>query len=207
MFIKDNSTVLFQGDSVTDCGRDYSDLNSFGCGYPLKVSQYFNTFLSNKNVKFINKGISGSRAIDLKARWRQDCIDLKPDYVSIMIGINDCWRRYDNNEITTAEAFENNYRFILNEIKTKTNAKIIILEPYVLPVTLDKITWREDLDPKIQKARQLAREFNAIYIPLDGLFASQISNINPEQFSQDGVHPTDMGHAFIAKTFIDYVTK
>jgi lysophospholipase L1-like esterase len=158
-------------------------------------------------VKFINKGISGNRAIDLKARWQQDCIDLKPDYVSIMIGINDCWRRYDSNDITTAEAFENNYRFILNEIKTKTNAKIIILEPYVLPVPLDRITWREDLDPKIQKARQLAREFNALYIPLDGLFASQISNINPEQFSQDGVHPTDMGHAFIAKTFIDYVAK
>jgi acyl-CoA thioesterase-1 len=206
MFIKDSATVLFQGDSITDCGRDYSDPNNLGSGYPLKIAQYFSIFLNHKNVKFINRGISGNRAIDLKTRWQQDCIDINPDYVSIMIGINDCWRRYDSNDLTTADEYENNYRYILNEVKTKTNAEIIILEPYVLPIPADRITWREDLDPKIQKARQLAREFNALYIPLDGLFASLSANISPELLASDGVHSTDYGHALIAKAWIDSVT-
>jgi acyl-CoA thioesterase-1 len=206
MFIKDNATVLFQGDSITDWGRDYSDPNDLGSGYPLKIAQYFSIFLNHKNVKFLNRGISGNRAIELKARWQQDCIDINPDYVSILIGINDCWRRYDSNDITTADEYENNYRYILNEVKTKTNAEIIILEPYVLPTLADRITWREDLDPKIQKARQLASEFNALYIPLDGLFAAQAANIKPELLASDGVHPTDKGHALIAKAWIESVT-
>jgi acyl-CoA thioesterase-1 len=205
MFIKDNATVLFQGDSVTDCGRDYSRYDDLGPGYPFKIAQYFNIFLNNKNVRFINKGVSGNRVIDLKARWQQDCIDIHPDYVSIMIGINDCWRRYDSNDATTADAFERDYRYILNEVKTKTKAEIIILEPYVLPTPPDRIIWREDLDPKIQKARKLAREFNALYIPVDGLLASKSANVNPELLAADGVHPTDFGHALIAKAFIDSI--
>ena len=96
-------TILFQGDSVTDCSRDRDDPNSLGGGYPFYVSQ------AMPGVKVLNRGISGHRAKDLAARWQEDCLALNPDVVSIMIGINDVWRRYDDNDPTSDAAFEASY--------------------------------------------------------------------------------------------------
>lgn len=88
-----------------------------------------------------------------------------------MIGINDTWRRFDENSITTPEEYESDYRFLLTEIKTKLpGTKIVLMDPFFLPIG-DKEGWREDLNPRIEIVRSLAREFNAVYIPLDGLFA------------------------------------
>jgi len=205
MLIKDNSTVLFQGDSITDCGRSKENKADLGGGYAMMAAAWFNALHPDINVNFINRGISGNRVKDLVARWKEDCIDLKPDIVSILIGINDCWRRYDRNDPTTAEQYEEGYRNILTQVKENTNAKIIILEPFVLPVPEDRKQWREDLDPKIAVVRSLAREFGALYIPLDGIFASYSTRKNPEYWAADGVHPTKAGHAVIAKEWLKTV--
>ena len=196
--IKNNSLVLFQGDSVTDVGRSRTNDNEYGNGYPHMIASLFSANYPEKNVKFINRGISGNRVKDLQARWKEDCIDLKPDWVSILIGINDCWRRYDTNDPTTAQEYERGYRDILTRTVNETNARLIICEPFVLPIPEDRRKWREDLDPKIHFARQLAREFNAIYIPLDGIFASACTKREPAFWAADGVHPTSAGHALIA---------
>lgn len=127
---------LFQGDSITDAGRDYSDYHELGQGYPKYAAELIrDRFDDPKNgtIEFINLGISGHRTRDLRARWQKDCIDLQPDIVSIMIGINDTWRAFDSNDPTPVEEFEDNYRYLLSEIKAHTNAKILLLEPYVLP--------------------------------------------------------------------------
>lgn len=196
--IENDSIVLFQGDSITDAGRSRTDDSDLGKGYPQMVAALFSSKFPEKNVKFINRGISGNRAKDLQARWKEDCIDLKPDWVSILIGINDCWRRYDSNDITSKEQYEDAYREILTRTANETNARLIICEPFVLPVPEDRNKWREDLDPKIHVARKLAREFKAIYIPLDGIFASICTKREPAFWAADGVHPTLMGHALIA---------
>lgn len=201
MCIKDNSVVLFQGDSVTDCGRS-REFDDLAGGYAGKIAAYFSTFKQEKNVRFINKGISGNRTCDLVGRWTEDCIALKPDYVSILIGINDVWRRYDSNMPTSAEDFEANYRIMLNRIKAETNAEIILMEPFLLPVREEMNGWYEDLAPKIQIVRKLAREFNAILIPLDGIFASESAKSSMADVAADGVHPTDKGHALIAKNWL-----
>lgn len=203
MFIEPKSLVLFQGDSTTDCGRNYADGDDLGPGYPVKVATYFSTFLPELEVRFLNRGMGGHRVRDLAARWQRDCVDLKPDYLSIMIGINDCWRRFDCNDPTTVEDFENTYRDILRQA-ADTGAKLIMMEPFVLPIPSDRLGWREDLDPKIQAVRRLAREFDALLIPLDGVFGSAIVKNPPEFYvaAQDGVHPTDAGHALIAKTWL-----
>lgn len=200
--IQDNSVVLFQGDSVTDCGRIRDNENSLGAGYANMTAAWFSALYPEKKVRFINKGISGNRVKDLQARWQEECIQLKPDWVSILIGINDCWRRYDRNDPTSAEKYEEGYRDILTQVKENLNARLILLEPFVLPVPEDRRNWREDLDPKIQVARKLAMEFGAIYIPLDGIFAQASMQREPAFWAADGVHPTQAGHALIANAWL-----
>ena len=204
-FFNSKETVLFQGDSITDCGRDRGDICNLGTGYPLLVSAHLSSVYTDIDFTFINKGISGNRACDLNARWDEDCVALKPTVVSILVGINDTWRRYDSNDPTNVEVFENRYRQILTRTKNEVTDRIIMMEPFILPVHKEQLQWHEDLDPKIQCVRALAREFGARYIPLDGMFAAACMKKSPAFWSQDGVHPTVAGHGLIAKAWVDAV--
>lgn len=202
MILKNNDIVLFQGDSVTDCGRSREDDKDLGNGYPMMIASWLSALYPEINLKFINKGISGNRVRDLKGRWENDCIKLNPTFISILIGINDCWRRYDSNDPTSVEDFEKDYRYILKQIREKTDARILLLEPFVLPVPEDRRAWREDLDPKIHVVRELAREFKAMLLPLDGIFSSASAFKEPAFWLPDGVHPSPAGHALIAKEWL-----
>ena len=192
--------ILFQGDSITDAGRDYADPHNLGNGYPKYAAEILKEWFPDEEIEFLNFGISGNRACDLKARWDTDCIAWNPDVVSILIGINDTWRRYDSDDITTAAQFEANYRHLLTAIREKTNAKIVLLEQFLVPVDLAKECWRgEDLDEKIQVTRRLAREFADVFVPLDGLLAAACVEQEPGAFSSDGVHPNAEGAALIGE--------
>lgn len=203
--IQAKQTVLFQGDSITDAGRR-DDGGGLGSGYVRVAVSMFRAMQPALDVNFINRGISGNRVKDMKERWTEDCIDLKPDWVSIMIGINDTWRRFDKDDPTTAEAYEEGYRSILTRVRDELGARILIFEPFLLPVDADKAgIWREDLDPKIQAARRLAREFDAVYVPLDGLFAAACHEAEPAYWAQDGVHPSPAGAGLIARAWLEAV--
>ncbi|MCE5314871.1 MAG: SGNH/GDSL hydrolase family protein [Armatimonadota bacterium] len=197
--------VLFQGDSVTDACRTYDDPASLGQGYPMMIAASYGSMYPEQYVQFINRGVSGDRVINLQKRWQSDCIELQPDVVSILIGVNDTWRRYDSNDPTSTEAFEKVYRDILTQTREKTDAQIILMEPFVLPYPEDRIAWREDLDPRIHVVRSLAREFEAALIPLDGIFAQASARREIEFWAADGVHPTLAGHALIARAWIETV--
>lgn len=201
--LKENSTILFQGDSVTDVGRTADPAYPFGAGYPLKVKQYLDAFHSAENITVINRGVSGDRVKNLKARWQEDCIALKPDYLSILIGINDTWRRYDSSDPTSCSDFRADYHEIITMALEKTSCEIILLEPFIVPAIADRLTWYEDLFEKIMAVRELSREFNLKYLPLDGLFAANSTQIKPEELAADGVHPTDKGHSLIAKYWLN----
>jgi lysophospholipase L1-like esterase len=198
--IGDNQLVLFQGDSITDAGR-LDSADGMGFGYANLTAAWFSALYPEKRVRFINRGISGNRVVDLARRWQQDCLDLKPDWVSILIGINDTWRRYDSGDATSVESYETGYRSILGQV-TATGARIIICEPFVLPTPPDRVAWRVDLDPKIDAARRLAREFHAIYVPFDGIFAASSTQVDPAFWAEDGVHPTLSGHARMAQSWL-----
>ncbi len=200
--LKDEAVILFQGDSVTDAGRSREDDAQLGLGYPRLVSSLLSASYPELGLQFINRGISGNRVRDLKARWSEDCLELKPDILTILIGINDCWRRYDREDPTSPEQYEEDYRWILTQTQERTAAQIILLEPFVLPYPPDRIAWREDLDPKIQVVRKLAREFKTRLIPLDGLFAEASARREPQFWAPDGVHPSPAGHALIAQVLI-----
>lgn len=202
--LQPDDLVLFQGDSITDAGRSRSDDTQLGAGYPALVAAWYTAGHPAKRVRFLNRGISGNRVKDLRARWQADCLDLRPNVVSILIGINDTWRRYDSNDPTTAEAYAEGYRAILDAVR-EAGARLVILEPFVLPTPADRMAWRVDLDPKIQVARSLAREFGALYVPLDGLFAAACTRQAPAVWAADGVHPTPAGHALIARAWLEAV--
>jgi len=195
--------ILFQGDSVTDAGRSREDPHLLGNGYPKYVAELLRQRWPDTTFEFLNYGVSGNRTRDLLERWQTDCIDPQPDVVSILIGINDTWRAFDQNDPTTVEQYESNYRSLMQQIKDHTDAKILMLEPFLIPADDVKANWRPDLDPKIHAARRLAREFADAYIPLDGLFAAACVNRDPAYWAADGVHPTAEGHLFIAGHYVD----
>lgn len=201
MLIEPYARVLFQGDSITDCGRNRADDSDLGTGYAALLAAWISAQYPCRNITFLNRGISGHRVKDLVARWKEDCLDLRPTWVSILIGINDVWRRYDSNDPTSTEEFAAGYRTLLEQTRG-IGARIILCEPFVLPTPPDRVRWREDLDPKIQAVRALAREFNTYYVPLDGLFAAASARREPAFWAADGVHPTPAGHALIAQAWL-----
>jgi len=140
---------------------------------------------------------------DLRERWQADCFDLKPDWVSIMVGINDCWRRYDSNDPTSAGEFEANYRAILERTREIPAKGLVLMEPFVVSYPADRRAWREDLDPKIGIVRRLAKEFGGLLVPLDSLFNEACKSRPPESLAYDGVHPTLEGHSLIASAWLE----
>lgn len=200
--LDDGDLVLFQGDSITDAGRDYLNPHHLGYGYALMASAWFQALYPEKQVRFLNRGISGNRAIDLAERWQQDCLDLRPTWISLLIGVNDTWRRYDQNDPTSTEAFEATYRSLLQRSAVDLNARFILCEPFVLSVPADRDLWRVDLDPKIAVVRKLAREYGAILVPFDGLFAQASARQNPAFWAEDGVHPSEAGNALMAQSWL-----
>ncbi len=196
--------ILFQGDSITDAGRDRSDYHNLGEGYPFYAAQYIKEDNPETDFEFINLGISGNQTIDLVNRLQSDFIDIQPDIVSILIGINDTWHRAFFRKWLSNKVFEENYRKILTEIKEKTNAKIIMLEPFLLHAP-DKEYFRVDLNPKIDIIRKLAKEFADFYIPLDGLFASASIGVDNLHWSEDGVHPNANGSEFIGDVYANAI--
>lgn len=198
--------ILFQGDSITDAGRDRSDIHNLGTGYPLYAADFIKKDFPDIDFEFINLGISGNQTKNLVERLQADFIDIKPDLVSIHIGVNDTWHHAADKSWISNEVFEERYRKVLSEIKAKTNAKILLIEQFLLPVP-DKAFFREDLNGKIDITRKLAREFADYYIPLDGLLAQACVGIESTHWSADGVHPNENGSKFIGRIYADAIKK
>lgn len=194
--------VLFQGDSITDAGRDKRNYHDLGRGYPFYAADLIRENHPDLDPDFINLGISGNRTSQLFDRLYTDGISLKPDVISILIGINDVWHRYGPEHIeTTDEQLALNYRKILERIKAQTNAKIIILSPYLLDAD-DKENMRRDLTTVLPIVRELAKEFADAYVPLDELFDEALkTQPHPLYYSPDGVHPNENGARFIAEHY------
>lgn len=199
---QDGDLVLFQGDSITDAGRERFNPEHLGSGYAQFAAAWFQALHPETRVRFLNRGIGGDRVRDLVARWQEDCLELCPSWVSILVGINDTWRRYDSHDATSIHAFEASYRELLDGVQATQQARLILCEPFVLPTPADREDWREDLDPKIAVIRKLARAYDALYVPFDGLFAQAAAQREPAFWAADGVHPTPAGHALMAQAWL-----
>ena len=203
-----NVRLLFQGDSITDAGRDKRDFHDLGNGYPKYAAELLKESNHEIHFDFINLGISGNRTGQLFDRLYPDAIALQPDVISILIGINDIWHRGAFSYVaTTDEQIELNYREILKNLKAKTNAKIVMLAPYVLDAA-DKAPMKKELATVLPIVRKLADEFADAYIPLDELFEEAMATQPaPLYYSPDGVHPNENGARFIGECYARTVNK
>ena len=193
--------ILFQGDSVTDAGRDRTNYHDMGEGYPKYASAMIRDCYPKCEFEFVNLGISGNRTGDLVARLESDFIEIRPDIVSIMIGVNDVWHHYDfEREETTDEEFERNMRTILDAIQTRTTAKILMLQPLLLDVE-NKRHMREELVRKQAIFKRLADEYAVAYVATDELLRAETAE-EPTYYAADGVHPTPDGACYIAERYL-----
>jgi len=200
--LKPNDTLLFFGDSITDCDRDRAKLDSLGGGYVSQIHARLSYTLASPALRVINQGCSGHRIYDLEARLETDLLAHKPTVVTFLIGINDVWRRFDQQLVSPAAEFAAAYHRVLTRIRAELNPRLVLMEPFLLPVPADRRAWREDLGPKISIVRDLAVEFGADLIPLDGLFAAAATRAPAAYWLPDGVHPSAAGHALIADAWL-----
>ncbi|TDB77000.1 SGNH/GDSL hydrolase family protein [Micromonospora sp. KC721] len=192
--------VLFIGDSITDADRDRTDGADLGHGYAMMAAAWFTAAQPAHRVTFLNRGIGGDRVRDLRARWDDDCLALAPQVVSVLIGINDTWRRYDHDDPTGVEEFERDYRHVLTVTRDRLDAALILMEPFLIPLDDKQRAWREDLDPKVEVVRRLAADFDATLVAVDAAFAA--ADTDDRVWTDDGVHLTPSGHALLAQHWL-----
>ena len=200
--------VLFQGDSITAAGRDMRNYYNLGVGYPKYASELIAQAHPDINFEFINLGISGNRTCQLFDRLYPDALALKPDVVSILIGINDVWHRQKADPIFTSdEQIELNYRMILENIRKHTDAKIMVIAPYLIERE-DKPQVRADLERIVVIIRRLADKYADVYIPLNEHMEEAVKNQpEPKYYSADGIHPNQNGAQLIAGLYAEAFEK
>ena len=203
-------TILFQGDSITDCGRVRENpaniSQALGPGYPaLIAARIMNNDWSAKRT-FINKGISGDRVVDLYARWKRDAVNIRPDVLSILIGVNDTWHEMNYGNGVEPERYDRFYRMLLDwSLESKADTKFILLEPFVLNFGFITQAWVDEIVVRQQIVKKIAADYNAIFVPLqEKLDQAAAAARDPQLVLRDGVHPTLFGHQLIADEYFKY---
>ncbi len=200
-------TILFQGDSITDGNRGRSDdpNHIMGHGYAFSIASRLGADYPQRNLKFINKGISGNTVTDLMNRWQADVLDLKPNVVSILVGVNDAYFRIKDNIITPDE-FEKKYRMLLDQTRLQIPEVLFVLgAPFILPVGMVKEkwnAWQSEIEPRQQVVKKLAKEFNAVWVDYQDTFTKASEKASPDYWIWDGIHPTVAGHELMARKWI-----
>lgn len=204
MKITDKDIILFDGDSITDAGRDRSDKYSLA-GYPLIISELLAQMsLTGRSPAVYNRGISGDKSGDVAQRIASTLMDVKPTVYSLLIGVNDVQREYDSGLVTTADQYYDNVKLILDAVKKYTD-KIVLLEPFIIPVAAHNPKMPPNLFTKTQKLRELAREYETEYIPLDGIFAELSVNNGASLYSGDSIHLSPTGYSIVAAEWLKRV--
>lgn len=200
--------ILFQGDSITDVGRSREDNANVGRGYPHLIKSAFNLNEPAK-YEFINRGIAGNRSVDIYARIKSDIINIAPDFMSILFGVNDVSHEIFRKNGTTEEKFEKIYSMLTQEVlEALPNIRLLIMEPFLLPAsaTVGVLEdgsdmypfYRAEVEKRAAAAKRVAEKYSAHFLPLQKLFDEAAAKATPEYWLIDGVHPTDAGHALIA---------
>ncbi len=198
-------TILFQGDSITDAGRSREDDSNLGLGYPTLVKGVLG-FEQPGEHQFLNRGISGNRVVDVYARIKLDIINLKPDVMSILIGVNDVWHEVSRENGVDAEKYFKIYSMLIEEIKEALpDIKIMILEPFVLKASATEEAWdvfHAEVLKRAEKAKAVAEKYHLTFIPLQDKFDEALKSSPADYWLRDGVHPTTMGHELIKREWI-----
>lgn len=207
--------ILFQGDSVTDAGRTAYKYENLGRGYPNFVAGALLSRHPEKGFKIINRGIGGNRVVDLYQRWKVDCLNLEPDVISILIGVNDTWHESAfKNGVEPARA-EKVYRALVEWTREALPAaKLVICEPFLFTLSQagseykigenwsGQDAWRAEIDERRAFTRRIADDFGCLFVPFQSALDEALSAAPAPYWLGDGVHPTTAGHALLADAWI-----
>ncbi|EEF61555.1 SGNH/GDSL hydrolase family protein [Pedosphaera parvula] len=210
--ISKGDVVLFQGDSITDMGRSREKAGepnvqpALGNGYAWMAGAALLVDRPNDGLKVYNRGVSGNKVFQLAERWQTDCLDLKPNVLSILIGVNDIWHKLNGKYDGTVEIYERDYRALLDRTKKALpDVKLVICEPFVLRCGAVNDKWFPEFDTYRAAAKRVADAFHATWVPFQSMFNEAIKLAPPEHWAKDGVHPTDHGASLMAHDWLKAV--
>jgi lysophospholipase L1-like esterase len=203
--LKPGQTILFIGDSITDADRNARAYKPFGYGYVHFIANFLLAKYPTLHLNIINRGISGNTIRDLKTRWQRDCIDHKPDILSILIGVNDVWRQFASEaELPHAvftDEYEKTYRQLLDEAKQNCSSRLVICEPFMFCDDLNNPMFIQ-LRHYVDVVRKIAADFNAVLVPFQAAIDEQIDKVYPQKWSDDMVHPHIWAHEWLAQKWL-----
>ena len=208
-----NSVVVFQGDSITDAGRDRGQeskanhAGALGLGYAHFAAAALLTDHAGDGLEIYNRGISGNRMVDLAARIKEDVINHMPSLLSVLIGVNDTWHEFGRKAGVAVDKYERLYREFLAEIRGELPAiKLVLCEPFVLPCGVVTAEWEVEIKQRRAVVKKLAKETKAVFVPFQAMFDAAMKQAPAEYWAGDGVHPTPAGHMLMARTWLKGVT-
>lgn len=207
-----DQTVLFQGDSITDAGRNKEDMafntpRHLGSGYSFLAAAALLKKYSALNLKIYNKGISGNKVYQLAERWDADCIDIKPDVLSILIGVNDIWHKLSGRYDGTVDVYKRDYIALLERTrKALPGVKLIICEPFAVSgVKAVDGTWYPEFNDYRRAAMDVAAQFGAVFIPFQSIFDEAQKSAPGSYWTGDGVHPSLAGAQLMAEAWLSAI--
>ena len=206
--LKDSQTIVFIGDSITDCGRRL-EARPFGDGFMRFIVDLVAARYPQRKIRFINRGISGDVSVGLRQRWDEDVIAYQPDWVSVMVGINDVHRRFDDYGMMEVppDLYRTAYLDCLSRTREQTRARLILIDPFYICKDPQVGSVQEEilgvLPEYIAVVHEMAEKFQALHVPLHDIFQQQLLYRSAETFCPEPVHPNSAGHTVIAHSWLN----
>jgi len=205
--------VLFQGDSITDAGRSRKNAgepnsqDALGKGYAWLAAAGLLVQHKGHDLRVFNRGISGNKVFQLAKRWQQDCVDLEPNVLSILIGVNDIWHARNGKYDGTVAIYERDYDALLARTReTLPNVELVVCEPFVLRCGAIDESWFPEFDEYRAAARRVAEKHGTVWVAFQSMFDQAVRYAPPEHWAKDGVHPSNAGAALMAQAWLDAVS-
>lgn len=208
MRIQQGSKLVMIGDSITDCGRARPVAEAagddLGNGYVSLVDAWVRAALPEWRLRVVNMGISGNTVRDLRARWQTDVLDLAPDWVSVLIGINDVWRQFQHPLQAEWHILPDEYAVTLEALVAETRPAVrgmMLMTPFFIEPN-PREPMRARMDEYGQIVTGLAKRYDAIPVDTQAAFDAVLVHVHPMTLALDRVHPGTPGHMVLAWAFL-----
>lgn len=208
--VKDGDLFIFQGDSITDCGRRGAAA-PFGSGYASMLIEMVTANYPERNIRYINRGISGDKTVGLRDRWEDDVIRHQPNWLSILIGINDLHTYLLNSQpCVSVDVYRQAYDDILRMTREKTDANIVLLDPFYISIAESGQSFRakvlETIPEYIAVVHEMAAKYDTLHVPMHEIYQEQVKYRDAEAFCPEPVHPNHAGHIVMANALFETLT-
>lgn len=209
MIFENSDRIVFAGDSVTDMGSAQPVgeglFDNVGRSYVRVIENMLAAYYPEVYIRVTNSGISGNTSRDLLSRFDRDVVDLKPDWVSICIGINDVWRQFDSPAIPDGQVmpdeYEKNVEEMIKRVKGKVKG-IFILSPYIMePNNADKMRAR--MNEYVEICRKLSEKYDCIFVDFQKMYEDYCKIRHSSYIAWDRIHPNQIGATLMARAFLD----